>query len=250
MKNILIAIFMIGVAVTAPALTIDDAQELLANLDTQSNIEGSDFSAVMTMVTEDPQEGTDRSVVQQFRRDTDDAFLMLIQEPVIQRGQGYLRIDESLWFYDPESRQFAHTSMNDRFNGSDANNSDFQRSNLEDDYRVTTVDEGTLGRFSVWILNLKATSNEVPYPTQRLWINRDTPVILKSEDYSAGGRLMRTSYYPSYTRIQDDAYVPTRMLFVDALVEGKRTEITLTDISVQDLPDTIFTKSYVERVNN
>lgn len=237
-------------AAMAPAITVDEAQDMLSQLDSESNIDGSDFAAVMTMETQDPEEGTETTVVQQFRRDSDDAFLMLIREPAIQRGQGYLRIDDNLWFYDPESRRFSHTSMNDRFADSDANNSDFRQSTLSEDYRVTRVTESTLGRYDVYVMNLEATNNEVTYPTQKMWVNRQVPVILKTEDYSAGGRLMRTSYFPNYTQIGDDAYVPTRMIFVDELVEGKQTTIRLTDISVESLPDTIFTKSYVERVNN
>lgn len=247
---VLLAMILLTGAASVSALTTAEAGALLAQLDRQSNMEGSDFAAQMTMVQTDPEEGTERTKVQQFRRDADDAFLMLIQEPVVQRGQGYLRVDDNLWFYDPESRTFSHTSMNDRFNGSDANNSDFRQSTLSEDYRVTGVDEGTLGSYDVYILDLEAVNDEVTYPTRRIWVSRETPIILKSQDYSAGGRLLRTSYYPSYSQVRDDAYVPTRMIFVDELVEGKQTEITLTDISVRELPDSIFTKSYVERVND
>jgi hypothetical protein len=31
-------------------------------------------------------------------------------EPESQLGQGYLKVDDNLWFYDPESRKFSHSS--------------------------------------------------------------------------------------------------------------------------------------------
>ncbi|MCK4515457.1 MAG: outer membrane lipoprotein-sorting protein, partial [Spirochaetaceae bacterium] len=148
----------------------------------------------------------------------------------------------------PESRQFTHTSMKERFSGSDARNSDFGRSSITDDYAVTDLREGTLGSYQVYILELTATNNEVTYPRGVMWVTRDLFLPLKVEDYSETGRLMRTSLYPSYARA-GDTYIATTMIFVDELIEGKKTQISLTDISVEPLPDSIFTKAYVERVN-
>jgi len=212
------------------------------------NFVGGDFAAVMTMISEDPEEGVEKQVVQQFRRDDDDKFLMLIQEPAVKLGQGYLRVDDNLWFYDPESRQFTHTSMKERFSGSDARNSDFGMSSLTDDYTITDVREGTLGSYQVYILELSATNNEVTYPRELMWVTRDLLLPLKVEAYSETDRLMRTSLYPSYARA-GDTYIATTMIFVDELIEGKKTQISLTDISVDPLPDSIFTKAYLERVN-
>ena len=61
-------------------------------------------------------------------------------------------------------------------------------------------------------------------------------------------RLLRTSYYPSYAR-SGERYIADEQLFVDALVEGKQTQITLENISTAAIPDNVFTKAYVERVN-
>src|SRR5687767_9656919 len=36
-----------------------------------------------------------------FRRSADQKFIILFNKPKAQQGQGYLRIDKNLWFYDP-----------------------------------------------------------------------------------------------------------------------------------------------------
>jgi hypothetical protein len=36
-----------------------------------------------------------------FRRSADQKFMMLFTKPKASAGQGYLRIDKNLWFYDP-----------------------------------------------------------------------------------------------------------------------------------------------------
>jgi hypothetical protein len=119
---------------------------------------------------------------------------------------------------------------------------------MEKDYRVVSIKEGRLGKYDVYTLEIEANNNEVTYPKQKIWVTVQGTLVLKTEDYSAGGRLMRTSYYPSYARAGKNV-IPTKMIFVDELIAGKKTTITIQDISVDKLPTSIFTKSYVERVN-
>lgn len=247
-KKQIMAMVLIGLTTVLSALTVSEAQEKLSFIDEQSNFDNVDFSAVMTMISEDVETGIEKNVIQQFRRDSDDKFLMLFQEPAVQKGQGYLMIDENLWFYDPESRKFSHTSMKDSFGGSHARNSDFGESSLSEDYRVLTVNEGKLGKYEVYILELEATNNEVTYPSQTMWVTKSNFLTLKTEDFSATGRLLRTSLYPSYGRV-GEKFMPTKMIFRDELIEGNKTQLSITDLSTRDLPDTLFTKAYVERVN-
>lgn len=221
---------------------------MLEAIDDARTLENADFSAVMTLVAEDPEEGIDRRKVRMFRRDRDGAYVLLILEPQVNRGQGYLQIDDALWFYDPESRSFSHTSQSESFQGSDARNSDFESSTLAEDYEITSAAVGRLGAYEVYVLDLEATNNEVTYPSVKLWVTQEEHLVLKSEDYSVTGRLLRTSYFPRYASVAD-AYVPTQVIFIDELVENKKTTITLSDISTAELPDSVFTKAYVERAS-
>lgn len=221
--------------------------DTLKLIDQRSNFQ-ADLSATVALETKDPTAGDDSQRVKMFRRDADDLFLLLIEKPATQLGQGYLQTSDGLWFYDPESRQFTYTSTSESFEGSDANNDDFGASTLAGDYEVRGSSEGTLGDFAVWMLELEAKNDEVTYPFKTIWVSKDDSLLLKSEDYSLTERLLRTSYYPSYTRA-GESYVADRMIFSDALVEGKTTSITLTDVSATAIPDSVFTKAYVERVN-
>ncbi len=232
---------------TAPAQQIDTTG-FLELMDENLTQAATDFSAVMTFVAEDPDEGIDRRRVRMFRRDRDGAYVLLVLEPEVNRGQGYLKVDDSLWFYDPESRSFSYTSRGESFQGTDARVSDFESSTLAEDYVITSAAEGTLGAYSVYILEMEATTNEVTYPYLKMWVTRDQMLVLKSEDYSVTQRLLRTSYFPRYMRV-GDAYIATQAIFVDELVDGKKTTITFTDVSTATLPDSVFTKSYVERVS-
>ena len=247
-RLILTVSFFAALTSNVGAIDLSEGQQILERIDISMSFENTDFASVMTMISEDPEKGVEKRVIQQYRRDSENKFLMLFVEPVTQRGQGYLMIDDNLWFYDPESRKFSHTSLKEQFAESDANNSDFRESSIASDYRVAAVSEDTLGKFAVYVLDLEATNSEVTYPNERIWVTKDTSLVLKTEDSSANGRLMRTSYFPNYAKV-GDKYMPTKMIFVDNLIQGRKTQITVTDISTDPLPDSLFTKSYVERVN-
>lgn len=220
----------------------------IKELDAQDKFLDKDYTCTLTMVSEKP--GEDKSVTQLklFRRDEDDKFLMLILKPTAYKGQGYLQVGENTWSYDPESREFSHFSMNDNVKDSETKNSDFKEVELLGDYEIKDGEEGTLGKYEVYIITLEAKTDEVAYPTMKYWITKNNNLLLKVESYSLNGRLMRTQYNTSYTKIGDH-YVPDKMLFTDNLNEGEKTQVTVKDISLNRVPDTVFTKSYLERVN-
>lgn len=138
--------------------------------------------------------------------------------------------------------------MKENFQDSNAKNSDLTASSLAKDYRIEKTERGKLGSFATYILDLRALSNEVTYPHLRMWIRQDNYLVLKLEDYSLSERLMRTAYYPHYVKIED-RYFPDKMLFVDELKKGEKTQMTFTEVSTAALPESVFTKTYLERVN-
>lgn len=225
-----------------------DVEAILRAVDAQGHFGDRDFSAVMTIITQDPEKGAEKMVVRQFRRDRERQFLLLIEEPKVQMGQGYLMDGDNLWFYDPESRRFSHTSLKESFSGSAARHDDFSLRSLTDDYRVIGYSSGVLGSYEVHVIELEAVRDDVPDPFLKIWVAKDANVILKMESYSLTKRLIRTALFPNYVRV-GDAVIPRVMIFVDELVEGSRTQVTLDEVSLADLPDTVFTKAFVERAS-
>lgn len=242
----MLLILALGSVVLAQDFT--EIQAILGRLDDQSRFDETDFSAVLTMIVEDPEKGIEKMVVRQFRRDDGEHYLLLIQEPTTQKGQGYLLEGDNLWFYDPSSRKFAHTSLKESFQDSDARNADFGQSSYSSSYEVEGYEEGVLGQFKVYIIDLKAIDDTVPFPYAKIWVTQDTDLILKTEEYSLTRRLMRSGLFPKYTKV-GNAVIPVQMIFIDELVEGKKTQIGISEISISPIPDHVFTKAYIERVN-
>jgi len=240
--------FFIATSVMLSALVQADGVQILKNIDTNTNRLDTDISMVATMIKEDVEEGTDKRVVRMFRRDYEDKFLMLFQEPSYKSGQGYLRVEDTLWFYDPESRKFSIRSMKDRFDNSNARNSDFRRSALYEDYDVVSQTEGKLGKFPVYILELQAKHDEVTYPKQIVHVLKKPNLLLKAQNYSVSDQLLRTAYWPAYTK-SGGIYIAKKRIFVDEVIKGNKTTFSFDKISTTKMADSTFTKAYVERVN-
>ncbi|MDC7223922.1 MAG: outer membrane lipoprotein-sorting protein [Spirochaetales bacterium] len=232
-----------------------DFQALLAEADSLVNFPDSDFQARYSIVQDIPGEGRITTVASVFRRDRAEAYTIVIEEPLENRGQGYLKNRETLWIYDPESHQFNSTSSSDRFQNSNARNSDFTNSTLARDYKVLEAEEVTLGQYKCWLLDLEGVTDDLTYPKMKIWID-ENKLVRKTEDYSLSGQLLRISVFPSYHRLGEN-FVLHKVLYVDhlegAMVNGKfeneTTQVSIESPSLTTLPDFVFSKTFLERMS-
>jgi len=238
-----------ALAFTGMAMAEDpDFHAILAKIDEQTNFKG-DASAKVTIQSKKPGENDNIMQAQYFRRDKDDKFMILILKPEVNKGQGYLKLDTNIIFYDPESRKFSKLTGSGNFQDSNAKNSDFESSKLAEDYNIVETGREKLQAKDTWVLTVKAKTNDVTYPKRKVWIEVSTNLLLKSEDYSLSDRLMRTSLYGKYVNI-DGKFLATRMRFEDNLKKGEVTDLILENPSMATLPDSVFTQAYLEKVNN
>ncbi|WP_461247642.1 outer membrane lipoprotein-sorting protein [Treponema sp. R6D11] len=240
---------------TVHALQASD-QELLAKVDSLVSYFDTDFSAEYTIVQDKPGQSRTTTVAGVFRRDAKEQYVIVIMQPPISKGQGYLKEGKTLWFYDPESRRFNTTSSSDRFQNTNARNSDFTRSTLAQDYKVVEGTDVKLGRFNCRLLTLEAVTNDVTYPKMKVWISEDF-LLRKTEDYSLSGQLLRTTAVSDYYNM-GGYYVPKQILFVEtlkgAVINGtfvnEKTQFTITKPSFTKVADYIFSKTFLENVNH
>jgi len=239
---------LLALAVAAPAAFAQDVPAILAELDRQGDFAGKDFAALYTIVSQKPGEKDSVTQVRMFRRDDREQFTMLVMLPEVNKGQGYLREDDNVWFYDPTSRKFSFSSIKENIQNSEAKNSDLTKRSILDDYEVAGTTEGFVGKIAVWVIDLRARTKDVSYERIVLHVRKDRTMLLKQEDYSVSGRLMRTTLYPKYVELEG-RLMPSQMLIVDELNPGERSQMTMTEQSLAPLPDKVFTKAFLEQVN-
>lgn len=236
----------------APVLAQEQAQQpdfktLLQQLDKNGDFGPQDYSAVFTIVTQKPNEKDSVLQVKLFRRDEHDQMVWIMLKPEAQKGQGFLKVDENIWMYDPESGKFSHSTMKEAIQNSKAKSSDLKRASYADDYDVAASEEGMLGKYPVYILTLKAKNDEVSYPMMKLSVRKDKPLALKEEDYSLSNRLMRTVLFPPKYIEVAGRIVYSQMLIEDDLNVGERSALSISDVSVAHLPDATFSKAFLDQ---
>jgi outer membrane lipoprotein-sorting protein len=224
-----------------------DFNAMLRSVDANGDFGKQDYSAVLTIVTQKPNEKDALIQVKLFRRDAHDQIVWIMQKPESQKGQGFLKVDENIWMYDPESGKFSHSTMKEQIQNSKAKSSDLKRTSYVADYDIADTAEGVLGRYPVWVLTLKAKNDEVSYQSLKLSIRKDKPLVLKEEDFSVSNRLMRTVLFPpTYIELAGRT-IPSQMLINDELNKGEKSEVTISDVSVAPLPDATFSKAFLDQ---
>lgn len=246
-------------SVFAAALSEKEAKDLLLKTDNNTAYMNTDFAANYTLVQEKPGQGASSTLALMYRRDSKAAYTILITAPQKDKGKGYVQFDNNIWFYDPADKQFVFTSSREKFQGSNATTADFTPQHYSRDYRIESAERVRLGKLDCVMFTLKArsASNDVDYPTIKLWVTEADALIRKREDYSLSGQLLRTTAMPSY-QIYKSYAVPDKILFVDNLrgkqIEGKmqyeKTQITITNVSFARQKDATYTKRFVEMMNN
>lgn len=198
------------------------AFDLLKAIDVNLRFYDLDFSVKYTIVSEKPGKDNEITGGVYFRRDKELKVTIIITKPETDKGTGYLWSGDNFWAYDPRSREFVHSSQKNNFKNTDLKNSDFRQYLLTEDYKITAVKEESVGEIPAFVVDLEGTNDDVTYPILKIWVAKDKPVILRREDYGLSGRLMRTVFYPKWTKIEGHLF-PTKQLFIDEIVKGEKT---------------------------
>ncbi|MGA2478419.1 MAG: outer membrane lipoprotein-sorting protein [Spirochaetia bacterium] len=232
-----------------------DFVHILKTADSLVTFPDTDFSALYSFVQETPGQGSSSKQAMVFRRDKDNTYLIVIVKPEEDKGKGYLKSGNNLWYYDPVSRRFTFTSAKDRFQNMNARNSDFTRSNLAEDYKVVGSGRAKLGKYDCWLFDMEATSDDITFPKMKIWIS-DDGLVRKTEDFSYSGQHVRTVAFPQYQQI-GSRFIPQTVVILDelrgAMINGafvkERTTYTIARPSLQRLPDATFTKTWLEKLS-
>ena len=187
-----------------------------------------------------------------YRRSSDQKFMILFLKPKSSAGQGYLRIDKNLWFYDPSVGKWERRTERERIGGTNSRRSDFDESRLAEEYDPTDEGEEKLGAYTAQKLLLKGKGGiDLAFPMIRIWIDKETKNVLKRQEYALSGRLLRTSYYPKWKKVRSeskggDVYYPEEIRFYDEVEKANQTLVMIKAVDLKSLPANLFTKAWLE----
>lgn len=234
----------------ASALTPDEVKAVIDEIDDRQRAVG-DFKAHAFI--QQKQNGREDVAYEAvfYRRGGDNKFMFLVLAPRTEAGQGYLRIDNNLWLYSPRTGKWERVTERDRILGTDGRRQDFDESRLSDEYDAAFVGEEKVGKFATWRLKLTAKAGiEVAWPIIELQVDKGSGNILKRQEFSLSGKLMRTTLFPKWLKIKSpqgkDVWYAEQIYLFDEVEKGNQSVVKLEAVDLNELPRNMFTKAWLE----
>ncbi len=187
-----------------------------------------------------------------FRRSADQKFMIIFTKPKASQGQGYLRVDQNLWFYDPSVGKWERRTERERIGGTNSRRSDFDESRLAQEYDPEDNGEEKLGVYTAQVMKLTGKPGpDLAFPVIKLWVDKDTKNVLKRQEFALSGRLLRTAYYPKWKKIFSesrgmDIWYPQEIRFYDEVEKQNSTLILVKSVDLHRLEANMFTKAWLE----
>ena len=230
------------------AFCLPNGNEIL--LKVQDNMEmKSDIKANVKLTQQKTEQGIKNIELIYYRRDKDDNFLIIMNAPEVEKGNGYLRTGDNFWMYRRNTRTFQHINRDESIAGTNAKGDDFEKKKLTELYVVQKdVTEEKLGSVDVYKIEAVAKVNDVDYPKKIMWVQKDKNLTLKEQSFSSTGTLMETAYFLQYTTV-NGRYIPIKHIYIDEFEKGNKTIVEISAISTDKLDDKIFTKAYLENLS-
>jgi outer membrane lipoprotein-sorting protein len=175
-----------------------------------------------------------------------DNTIVMVTEPAADRGQILLMKGHDLWVFLPHVSQPVRLSLSQRLTGEVANG-DLARVNFAGDYEATLVRTEAIDTEPMYVLELKARERNVTYRRVLYWVRKANFWPYKAEFYSISDRLLKTARYEEFKQIAGRLR-PTRLVMQDALRQEDRSTLDYTDIRKREIPDRVFTKDYLKRL--
>lgn len=173
--------------------------------------------------------------------------IVMITEPASERGQIMLMKGRDLWLFLPAVSQPVRLPLAQRLTGA-VSNGDLARANFAGDYKPQLLRTETIDGVPMYLLELTAVDRSVTYHRVLYWVRQSNYWPHKAEFYSLSDRLLKTCLYQRFEKMAGRER-PTRLTMRDALRAGEESVLDYYDMKLRDLPDKVFTKDYLKRLD-
>ena len=241
------------VILASPAWSAQDASTASADAQTRSIVEKADqvrfpaegFQVDVEITTTRQGQRVDLRKYRVMSKGNENTIVLTL-EPAAERGQSMLMKDRDLWVYMPNVSQPVRLALAQRLTGQVANG-DLARANFTGDYTPKLLRTEALEGHNYNVLELIAVDRTVTYQRVVYWVRQDNAWPYKAEFYSLSNKLLKTSRYERFQPLAGKVR-PTRLVMEDALRQGEQSVIEYSDMKLRDLPNKMFTKDYMKRL--
>lgn len=171
--------------------------------------------------------------------------------PAREQGVKMLKLEDKLWIYSPSTDRAIQISghlLRQSVMGSDLSYEDMMEDRkLTDVYTATVLTTETVDDREAYVLELKATVDDIAYDSRKMWIDMERYIPLKEELFARSGQLLKRTTLSDVRHIEG-RWFPTTIVYKDMLKDGDGTEFKITSIKFdQNIPEYIFTKAALKQ---
>ncbi|SEP07760.1 outer membrane lipoprotein-sorting protein [Nitrosovibrio sp. Nv6] len=246
--TVITVIFLFVTAASAASTASNDAelaQSILEKAD-QIRFPRESFQVDVNITTTAPGESADMRKYRVLSKGNENSVVMTT-EPASERGQILLMKGRDLWVFMPDISQPIRLSMSQRLTGQVANG-DLARANFAGDYSATILRTDEIDGEKYYVLELIGVDRSVTYHKVLYWVRQSNFWPYRAEFYSLSNRLLKTSRYEDFEMTLGKLR-PTRLVMEDALHKGEESVLEYSGMKLRELPDKIFTKDYLKRLD-
>jgi len=223
------------------------AEEIVERLDGNQTFETIRYEAEMTISLG----GQVRTKQFEGWGEGEDRAYFEFTAPARDRNTRFLKLGDEMWMWLPrvgKSTKLSGHMLRQSMMGSDFSYSDASGNDaLKERYEAELAGTDTLDGREVFVLELVATSEDVDYARQKVWVDTADFIPRKVEYYASSGKLLKEMRVEGFERIAGRNF-PTKVRMTNLLRGNTYTLMEFTEVELDaDVPDRVLTRAYLER---
>ncbi len=239
MRNIIKPFILIFIILSSSALYAQTADEILAESDRRQVFESSVSSGEIQVRD---RFGTKVSTFNAWSNGADETLLEFTS--TAERGQKILKTEDSIYLYYPDAEEIIRmqgSALRQSMMGSDISYEDMTGGNDRlSQYETSIIGEETLNGHKCWILSLEAKTRTVPYPKEKIWIDKSNYIVRKGEYSTKSGRLLKEMEVLE-TIIVGGREIVSSSRISDKMKSDSETIMSISDIRINvDIDQALF----------
>lgn len=186
--------------------------------------------------------GTKVSTFKSWSRGADESLIEFTS--TAEKGQKVLRTADEIYLYYPDAEELIRMQgamLRQSMLGSDVSYEDMTgNKDRYSKYDITLTGEDNIQGHDCYVVELTAKVRTVPYPKQKVWIDKETFIVWKGEYYTKSGRLLKEMAVLKAEE-KEGRMVATQTRIVDKMKTDTETVMTINDLKINvPLDDKIF----------
>jgi outer membrane lipoprotein-sorting protein len=239
MKNIRISVLVIIILSAGAFAFALTGEEIIRKADDMQVFETSESTGEMRITD---RFGLKVSTFRAWSKGSDDSLIEFTS--VAERGQKILRTKDELYLFYPDAEELIRlqgSALRQAMLGSDISYEDMTGGKDRiSKYQVELQGEETVKGHDCYVLFMTANTRTVPYPKEKVWIDKESFIVWQAEYYTKSGRLLKEMEVLEIKEYEG-RFIPMQTRISDKMKKDSETVMVLSELKINiEIDDSKF----------